>query len=647
MKTQNKKNQNIKRVNNKNDNSKCNMFAIGYLDLTFVINFNDKDLIQTNDGKTTHNDIKEINSIEQIDFIKDNKDLINNIELKSENDSLKQFLLISKTSKGNRQIEFFTFLSPKFEGKSQFFETIFKQVMKKYGILINPYPLDKNQSYSLKIELIHKNNLNFFYYKEMKDKESDNTFLSESPVNGSPNGKEDNYDEDGNYEEENEYVKNGLIPKFKRKGCMLSKLKPSCQKYDLIYININDFKNIEGDFEENDLIELLKFFKSKKSKIFVNYFKPEKSDLAEPPEEEEDEMEDDDTANNLTNNDNYNNEQNENNEEQNDNKENNESDEGKEEEKQKTKNFSKQKIINIIYNLSDIYFFDEKQAYDLFNKHLKYYSKDKSNNKLNKAKIYDYFISSIAGKTKNSENKIGLFLNELEKFTIVTCSKNSGTKETLDSKLYPQKNARNIDMINQYKSLIQENKDELYNTFCSLMLGSISSGNKDLIEEINIGFKNALNIIKKEIECKKNKIEFSWSKLVDCKTIEIANKQSRENYSQKWKEKGFVLDCMNVEKSKLKDYAPLKDKNLKFYFRSKSNMKYLVQRGLVDKDGYILYDKEYRKVYGSPNRLRENKARNNRSLSKIILELSLNNNNGLNKNYIITENIRTKEKVPK
>ena len=202
-------------------------------------------------------------------------------------------------------------------------------------------------------------------------------------------------------------------------------------------------------------------------------------------------------------------------------------------------------------------------------------------------------------------------------------------------------------MINQYKSLIQENKDELYNTFCSLMLGSISSGNKDLIEEINIGFKNALNIIKKEIECKKNKIEFSWSKLVDCKTIEIANKQSRENYSQKWKEKGFVLDCMNVEKSKLKDYAPLKDKNLKFYFRSKSNMKYLVQRGLVDKDGYILYDKEYRKVYGSPNRLRENKARNNRSLSKIILELSLNNNNGLNKNYIITENIRTKEKVPK
>ena len=61
-------------------------------------------------------------------------------------------------------------------------------------------------------------------------------------------------------------------------------------------------------------------------------------------------------------------------------------------------------------------------------------------------------------------------------------------------------------MINQYKKLIQENKDEFYNTFSSLMLGSVSTGNKDLIEEINIGFTTALTIIKKEIEFKKNNI---------------------------------------------------------------------------------------------------------------------------------------------
>ena len=654
MKNQNKKTQNSKKANNKNESNKFNMFAIGYLDLTFTIVFNDNDLTENIDGKTKLKDIKEIDSVEKLEFIKDKTDIIKNIKLKSDNDSLKQFLLISKASKGNRQIEFFPFICPKFKGKAEFFGNIFKQVTKKYGILVNEHPLDKTQTYQIKIELIHKNKNNFFDYEEARDKESDNPIAKESPVNGSSGNNEDDEEEDVN-EEENEYVKKGLIPKFERKGCMLSKLKPVCQKYDLIYINFNDYKNIEGDFNEDDLIVLLKFFKDKKSKIFTNFYKPEKSDLAEPPEEEEDENEDfetenDDNDKDYDNIDNNDKDENVNKEENNQNNE-NKNEENKENEEKNKKNFSKQKKIDIFYKLSDIYFFDEKQAYDLFNRHLKYFSKDKSNNKLNKAQIYDYFISSIAGNSKNSENKIGLFLDDLEKFTIVTCSKNSGIKDTIDSKLYPKITPRNIDKINQYKKLIQENKDEFYNIFSSLMLGSVSTGNKDLIEEINIGFTTALTIIKKEIECKKNNIEIDYSKIIDYKALQNGSKQSRQNYSKKEKEQGFVLDCMNVEKSKLKDYAPLKDKNLKYYFKNDNNKKYLVQRGLIDRQGYIMYDREYRRVYGSPNYLRrnrENQDKKSNSLSKVIFELSLKNDKlNDNKNFIITENIRTKEKVPK
>ena len=654
MKNQNKKTQNSKKANNKNESNKFNMFAIGYLDLTFTIVFNDNDLTENIDGKTKLKDIKEIDSVEKLEFIKDKTDIIKNIKLKSDNDSLKQFLLISKASKGNRQIEFFPFICPKFKGKAEFFGNIFKQVTKKYGILVNEHPLDKRQTYQIKIELIHKNKNNFFDYEEARDRESDNPIAEESPMDGSSGNNEDDEEEDVN-EEENEYVKKGLIPKFKRKGCMLSKLKPVCQKYDLIYINFNDYKNIEGDFNEDDLIVLLKFFKDKKSKIFTNFYKPEKSDLAEPPEEEEDENEDfetenDDNDKDYDNIDNNDKDENVNKEENNQNNE-NKNEENKENEEKNKKNFSKQKKIDIFYKLSDIYFFDEKQAYDLFNRHLKYFSKDKSNNKLNKAQIYDYFISSIAGNSKNSENKIGLFLDDLEKFTIVTCSKNSGIKDTIDSKLYPKITPRNIDKINQYKKLIQENKDEFYNIFSSLMLGSVSTGNKDLIEEINIGFTTALTIIKKEIECKKNNIEIDYSKIIDYKALQNGSKQSRQNYSKKEKEQGFVLDCMNVEKSKLKDYAPLKDKNLKYYFKNDNNKKYLVQRGLIDRQGYIMYDREYRRVYGSPNYLRRNrekKKKKSNSLSKVIFELSLKNDKlNDNKNFIITENIRTKEKVPK
>ena len=117
--------------------------------------------------------------------------------------------------------------------------------------------------------------------------------------------------------------------------------------------------------------------------------------------------------------------------------------------------------------------------------------------------------------------------------------------------------------------------------------------------------------------------------------------ENRKNYAQKGKEKGFILDCMNQEKSKLKEYVPLKDQNLKWYFRSKSNMKYLVKRGFVDKKGYIMYDKEYRKTLGSPNNLRpkiNNKKTGN--LEKYISELTLEDN-------VIYEEVRTKEKIPK
>jgi len=70
---------------------------------------------------------------------------------------------------------------------------------------------------------------------------------------------------------------------------------------------------------------------------------------------------------------------------------------------------------------------------------------------LSKAKIYDYFISSIAGNTKGNQQKIGLFMNELEQFIIVTVSNKSGIKDILDCKLYPQNNTKNTDVIKEYK----------------------------------------------------------------------------------------------------------------------------------------------------------------------------------------------------
>jgi hypothetical protein len=255
------------------------MFSIGKLNLTFIIEFNAKDLIETKDGQKIS--INNIKSVKDLEFIKDNKELINRIQLKSEDESIDELIMLNKVSKGNRLIEFFPMQIPKFNGV-QFFKSIFEEVTKKHGLLINKNSLDKKQGSTIKINLVFGKDSNEFEYKEEEpDKESDMQIQDEHYQNTQTkiiHNNEDN--EDG---EESEAVKKGLIPKFSRKECILNKLNPSCEKYDLMYLNLCDLKKMEGDLNEDDLIELIKFFKEKKkTKIFVNFYKPNKGEVVEP-----------------------------------------------------------------------------------------------------------------------------------------------------------------------------------------------------------------------------------------------------------------------------------------------------------------------------------------------------------------------------
>ena len=83
-------------------------------------------------------------------------------------------------------------------------------------------------------------------------------------------------------------MKEKKIPKFKRGSSVLVNLNPSYPRYDMVYINYSDAKKIPGDFKMRDLLELLKFFKSKGSTLFVNFYKPKKKKVQEEPEEPED-----------------------------------------------------------------------------------------------------------------------------------------------------------------------------------------------------------------------------------------------------------------------------------------------------------------------------------------------------------------------
>ena len=628
---------NQKKVNKEkpSDTPTCNMFTFGKLNLTFIIEFNANDLIETKDGQKIEHSIRDIKTVRDLEFIKDNKKLINRIKLKSEDESINELLLLNKVSEGNRLIEYFPMQIPKFNGLL-FFKSIFEEVTKKYGLLINETSLDRKQGSTIKINMILGKDSNAFEFEEEEpDRESDMLIQDEHYRSTQTQilNKETDEDEDG---EESDAVRKGLIPKFSRKECILNKLNPSCEKYDLMYLNLCDLKKMEGDINDDDLIELLKFLREKKkTKIYTNFYKPNTSELVEPKEDEEENQDDEDNNNEEIQSEESQSQKTTNEQTQNE----EEKENGDSENKEKSK-FSSQEHLKQLYDLTDIYFFDEKQACKMFNKHLIAFSKEKKPNNLNKAKVYDYFISSIAGNPKGNQQKIGLFISELEEFIIVTCSNKSATKGVLDCKLYPQSNPRNTKVVKEYKKVIQQNKDSYYNILNTLMLAAISSSSQNFGEELSKAFTGALTIAKKKLECDKNNIEFNPSKLINFNDIKSGNKKNLENLAQKEREEGFVLDCMNKEKAAKKEYLALKDKNLKYYYKNENIKNDLVKRGVVDKKGNIMYDKNYREILGSPPK----EKKNNKDLKSIIKDVDKDNKvigNGLG------NNIKTKEKMVK
>jgi hypothetical protein len=605
------------------------IFTMGVLDLTFIIEFTDRDL-----SRAKLKRIEDINKLNQLEFLKYNEDLIRRIKLKSENEILKQLLLLNKTSEIKKRIEFFAVFRPKFR-ENEFFEDIFDKVTKRNGIIINKKSITKKANFSIYFELKYKATIQRFNYSEA-DTESDNQIENEHFDTKSGFHKKSIITNNENSENKNE-----------EGNKLLNILKPDYKKYGLVYINVNELKNIEEYLDADEFIEVVKSFKSKGIKIFANYYKPDKSDLVEPPMDDDDVFDEEDryNANNNNNANNENENDNENGNEDNIEEQNTPQKEQENNNKPKEETFSKQQFLKTLYDLSDIFFFDENQANKLFDNHFKTFSQKKGTNQVKKSQVHDYFISSIAGNTKG--DKVGLFLKDLEYFTIVNCSNKIGNYETLDSTLYPRRTIRNIELINKYKSVIQQNKDEFYSVFCSLMIGAVSDPTKSFEQEIKVGFINALDIIKKELECSKTNIAFNEGRLINFKSLKQTSRFNRTNCSLKGKENGFVLDCMNKEKSKLKPYLSLNDKNLKWFFDSKYNWKNLVQKGFIDKKGYIMYDKEYRDIFG-PEYTIQTKKRGKKNLSKVITELSLKSQIlKTEPKKIITIRSRTEKKIPK
>ena len=92
--------------------------------------------------------------------------------------------------------------------------------------------------------------------------------------------------------------------------------------------------------------------------------------------------------------------------------------------------------LNQLYDFTNIFFFNTKQCGKIFNKLYETFTEDNIYNrkKISWSKIYDYFIKGISTATKEevSGMKVGLFLDNLNKFTIILVSKKSSNKQEFD-----------------------------------------------------------------------------------------------------------------------------------------------------------------------------------------------------------------------
>ena len=148
--------------------------------------------------------------------------------------------------------------------------------------------------------------------------------------------------------------------------------------------------------------------------------------------------------------------------------------------------------------------------------------------------------------------------------------------------------------IQKYKEIIKNNKNNYITSFLSFMLESVSETNKIDINTLFKGYSSGLEVIKRKIEYQKNNIPEYSQDFSNIKIPNVSINVKVETLSYAGKENGFILDCLNKEKSSLKEYVPLYDKHLRNYLRNEKIQKQLKVFGFVNKNGYIMVDQLYK-----------------------------------------------------
>ena len=479
------------------------ILSMGHIDLIFQLEFEEKDLQKPLSNSSNMNNINEgeeeisyynfgdINSIKDLYFLKKKRSVWNKIKLKAGNQTLSQIL------NGNEQLEtkcivdYIGYGPLKFENDESFFKDIFRYVTLKNFLIINEKFLDKNSPSSFSIELTYQGNSKTITYEPPPPEEEE---------------------EKENINEVENLRQSQNKPNLKRSESILNNLFPSLKRYELVFINYTDIEQIPGDFSLEDLCDLLTFFKSNGSIIFINFFNPQESNEVGGEGEGEGEE--------------------------------NQMEENNEEKEEYLRTINEK---NKLYDLTQIFFYETYQAQKMFQKHYNYLKDENSEDseQISGNKIFQYFSKNMLTgvREKIDETKTGLFMDNLETFIVNSLIKNKIFKKSYNCDILPkiekkedkeneegneehneeneegneeqneeneneedneknEEDKKKEELYNETKEIMEDNKAELYSIFISIFIHTFAYNIKNfhLFKLIEPALSKALSLMKERIE---------------------------------------------------------------------------------------------------------------------------------------------------
>ncbi|MCQ2818435.1 MAG: hypothetical protein MJ252_14300 [archaeon] len=557
---------------------KKRILTIGAIDLNLTLKL-------TNDFLMTHSiEFKSIKTIKDLYFLSEDTNLWDKITLSSDKKSLNTLLYINKTQRKKALIEYINIGSYELTSEADFLKQMVRSLLKTNYICLTSNINDNSPSSNICLTVINEDNAS--NAKKEKDIIKNFYLTACSKKNRNNSTKSNSANEEKNSNPQNEEEKD-------QRSQEENNFNETEKSTDINPLIVPSIEYQDFDFAYFDLDELIPKLNSAFSYKHLNHF-IENLKTSSPC----------DIAVSFPS---------------------------------TPFKFDEESIrlfLKIIY-CADLIFFTEEFLYKFLNVLFIIKRNNKSRQKLERKKMYDFFAEEIITKSKYSFKRKSCVIYEGFKNVIFLEAFHSGKFQifTYESTLLPKINHGNFLLLSEYKKELETNSDLYLGVFSGAIIGRLF---KSSIESKNFytAFIYGIETTKKVLEILKNGFEIPQTKdffILDIPTEQLRYLKKTEQNTDR--EKHFVLDCLNKKSSSMDHYDPLKDQHLNLYFASNFNRKNMENQGLIDENGYILELPKIRKETAErtksnspekkPKKVILNKNKSSKQFMRTIKQLEL------------------------